>query len=184
MKIEITQKNYTVKERLSDLIEKKVAKLGKYFSKDASCKVVCAANKERTRFKMEITISSSGKYIRSEVETDNMYANLDICLARIEKQLVKMSGKLESKMKKTAALKTKAADMIPEFAFLDEPPVFAKAKIVRKKAYVLDAISPEEAIDEMELIGNDFYVFRNSKTGEVNIVYQRREGGYGLIETR
>lgn len=184
MKIEISQKNYIVRERLSDLIEKKVEKLNKYFTKDASCKVVCSANSDRTRQKMEITIVSAGKYIRSEVETDNMYANLDICLARIERQLVKLSGKLESKMKKTVSLKKSASEMIPEFAFLDEAPVFEKTKISKKKMYVLDSLTPEQAVEAMELVGNTFYVFRNVKTGEVNVVYMRREGGYGLIETK
>ena len=127
---------------------------------------------------MEVTITSSGKYIRSEVETDNMYANLDICLARIEKQLVKLKGKVETKNKKAIALKTLE---MPDFAFLDEAPVFAAPKIVRKKKYELLPLTPEQAIDEMELIGNTFYVFKNAHTGAVNIVYSRREGGYGLI---
>jgi len=180
MKLEITQKNYVIKERLQDLIEKKVKKLDKYFSKDASCKVVCSQSKDRLRNKMEVTITSSGKYIRSEVETDNMYANLDICLARIEKQIIKLKGKQDTKNKKAIALKTIE---MPDFAFLDEAPVFAKPKIVKTKKYELSSITPEEAIDEMELVGNTFYVFRNAKTGEVNIVYARNDGGYGLIET-
>ena len=183
MKIDIQQRNYVVKERLEDLIEKKVKKLDKYFSKDASCKIVCSASKDKMRYKMEITISSSGKYIRSEVETDNMYANLDLCLARIEKQLVKLSGKAETKVKRGGVKNLVSDDMIPDFAFLDEMPVFSKNKIVKRKMYELLPITPEQAIDEMELIGNSFYVFRNSKTGEVNVVYARREGGYGLIET-
>ena len=180
MKIEIAQKNYVIKERLQDLIEKKVKKLDKYFEKNANCKVVCSQSKDKLRNKMEITIASSGRFIRSEVETDNMYANLDICLARIEKQLVKLKGKQATKNKKAVALKTLE---MPDFAFLDEAPVFAKPKIVKTKRYELTSITPEEAIDEMELIGNTFYVFRNAKTGDVNIVYARREGGYGLIET-
>ena len=184
MKIDILQKNYIVRERLAELIEKKVKKLEKYFNKESSCKVVCSANKDKTRFKMEITMASAGKYIRSEVETDNMYANLDICLARIEKQLVKMSGKLVNKMKKSTALKNLAGEMLPEFEFLDELPVFNKPQIVRNKVYDLVAITPEQAIEEMELIGNSFYIFKNKNTGAVNVVYQRREGGYGLIETR
>ena len=181
MKIEVIQRNYVVRERLQDLIEKKVQKLNKYFSKDASCKVVCSQSKDRLRNKMEITIASSGKYVRSEVETDNMYANLDLCLARIEKQLVKLKGKTDTKNKKAVALKTIE---LPDLVFLDEAPVFEKAKIVKKKNYDLTALTPEQAIDEMELIGNTFYVFRNAKTGDVNVVYARREGGYGLIETR
>lgn len=183
MKIEISQKNYVVRERLSDLIEKKIKKLDKYFTKPATCKVVCSQSKDKLRNKMEITIASAGKYIRSEVESDNMYANLDICLARIEKQLVKISGKAETKTRKSTALKNLSTDMLPEFAFLDEAPVFVKPKIVRHKHYELAALTPEQAIEELELIGNTFYVFRNPKTGEANIVYKRNEGGYGVIET-
>ena len=68
MKIEILERNSLVKYRLKELIEKKIKKLDKYFNKEASCKVVCSASKDKTRYKMEVTITSSGKYIRSEVE--------------------------------------------------------------------------------------------------------------------
>ena len=180
MKYTVHGKKIRVTDDLKKYVEEKLKKLDKYFEKDANCKVICSQSKDKLRNKMEVTISSSGKFIRSEVETDNMYANLDICLARIEKQIIKLKGKQDTKNKKAVALKTIE---MPDFAFLDEAPVFPKQKIVKNKRYELTSITPEQAIDEMELVGNTFYVFRNAKTGNVNIVYARNDGGYGLIDT-
>lgn len=177
MKIEIISKNYVIRDRLRELIERKVEKLERYFNKTVTAKVVCSANSNKDRFKMEVTINASGQYVRSEVETDNMYANLDICLARIERQLVKFSEKLVSKKRKQISARG------PVFDFFDEIPEIAKPKIVKYKVYELSPITPDQAIDEMELVGNTFFVFLNKLTGAVNVVYKRFDGDYGIIET-
>jgi putative sigma-54 modulation protein len=102
MKIDIVGRNYAVSERLKGLIEKKVGKLDRFFEKPASAKIVCTANKDRQ--KMEINLSCGKMFVRSEVETDNMYSNLDVCVAKLEKQVIKFLGK--------ANVKAKAIDFI------------------------------------------------------------------------
>ena len=91
MKIEIVERNYKAREKLKDLLEKKLNRFEKYLDENAAAKVVLAENKGR--FKTEITVSSSGMFVRSEVETDNMYVNIDLCLAKLERQIVKYSQK-------------------------------------------------------------------------------------------
>ena len=86
MKIDILSKNYDAKERLTNIIEKKVARLEKFLGNKASCKVLLSQTKDR--YKMEVTINADGRFIRSEVESDNMYANVDICLAKVERQII------------------------------------------------------------------------------------------------
>ena len=95
MKIDVVGRNYKVSERLKSLIEKKLGRFDKFFDKPATVKVVCSAEKDR--YKMEINLSAGSMFIRSEVETDNMYSNLDVCLARLEKQVVKFIGKTGKK---------------------------------------------------------------------------------------
>ena len=90
MKIEITQRNYVAKDKLLDLIDKKVQKFEKYLGPNANVKVVLSKSGSLERYKMEVTIKSSDLFVRSEVETDNMYANLDLCLAKIERQIVRI----------------------------------------------------------------------------------------------
>ena len=172
MKIDIMSKNYEAKERLTNVIEKKVARLEKFLGKNASCKVLLSQTKDR--YKMEVTINADGRFIRSEVESDNMYANVDLCLAKVERQIIKYGDKIKS-------FKRQSLD---ELSFFDEIPVFKKNKIVKRKSYELVPMTEEQAMEEMDLVGHDFFVFNNKKTGTVCVLYKREEGDFGIIETK
>lgn len=174
MKIEIVERNYRASQKLKDILEKKLARFEKYLDNNASAKAVLSEIKGR--FKLEITIVSSGKYVRTEVETDNMYANVDLALAKLERQIVKYSAKLTAKRRKIE----------PELLmFFDEVPQFEAPKITKRKKYNLEPMTEDEAIEQMELIGNDFFVFNNKKTKNICILYRRHnsENEYGIIET-
>lgn len=174
MKIDIVGRNYAVSERLKGLIEKKVGKLDRFFEKPASAKIVCTANKDRQ--KMEINLSCGKMFVRSEVETDNMYSNLDVCLAKLEKQIIKYGEKFDiNKFKK---------DVGYEFEYFDEMPLFNLPKISKRKTYELVPMSEEDALIQMDLVGNDFFVFLNSKIGKVCLLYKKADGSVGLIETK
>jgi len=175
MKIEITQRNYVAKEKLLDLIEKKIQKFEKYLDANASAKVVLTKSGSLERYKMEITIKARDLFVRSEVETDNMYANLDLCLAKIERQIVRVSGKIKDAVKNVDPM-----DML----FYDDVPEIKPAAIVKRKEFELDILSEDDAIDKLELLGNDFYIYKDSVSGNVNVLYKREDGNYGLIKTR
>ena len=172
MKIEIMQKNYEAKDRLKDLVEKKVERLEKFLGRNASAKVVLSQTKDR--YKMEVTINADGRFIRSEVESDNMYANIDLCLSKVERQIVKYSDRI----------KTIKRQALSELNFFDELPIFKKDKIAKRKTFELVPMTEDEAIEELNLVDHDFYVFLNKKTKAVCVVYKRSEGNYGLIETK
>ena len=174
MKIEIMQRNYVAKDKLTDLINKKVQRFEKYLSDAANAKVVLSKAGNQERYKMEITIKDKNLFVRSEVESDNMYANLDTCLAKIERQIVRISGKVKHSVK--------AVDPM-DLLFYDDVPEIEPAKIVRRKEFELDSITEDDAMDQLELIGNDFYIYRDAETGNVNVLYKRADGNYGLIKT-
>ena len=174
MKIEIVERNYHAREKLKDLLEKKLNRFEKYLDTNASAKVVLAAN--NGRFKTEITVSSGSMFVRSEVETDNMYVNVDLCLAKLERQIVKFTQKHLSKRR----------DVDPaQLLFFDEMPDIVEPKITRRKSYNLTPMTEEDAMEQIELVDNDFYVFFNVKTQSVCVLYKRRnaENEYGIIET-
>ena len=123
---------------------------------------------------MEVSLSSGATIIRSEVETDNMYANLDICLARIEKQIIKYAGKLEAKRQ----------NGFSEFEFFEEEPEIKLPQITKRKEFVLEPMTEEDALIQMDLVGNDFFVFMNSEIDKVCLLYKRADGGIGFIETK
>lgn len=175
MKIEIVQRNYVAKEKLTDLIDKKVQKFDKYLNDGASAKVVLSKSGSLERYKMEVSIKDKNLFVRSEVESDNMYANLDLCLAKIERQIVRIAGKVKDSVK--------AVDPM-DLLFYDDVPQIEASKIVKVKDFELDLLSEEQAIDQLELIGNDFYIYRDNQTGLVNVLYRRDDGNYGLIKTK
>lgn len=174
MKIELIQKNYVAKEKLTDLLDKKLSKFEKYLGDGASAKVVLSKAGTQERYKLEVTVKDKNMFVRSEVESDNMYANLDTCLAKLERQIARVAGKNKSSIKAfdPAAL-----------LFFDELPEIVPAKIVKEKEFTLDPLTEDQAIDQLELLGNDFYIYKDAVTKNVNVIYKRGDGNYGLIKT-
>jgi putative sigma-54 modulation protein len=174
MEIKYVAKNYKISDKFKDIIEKKLSKIERYFDKNVEVKVSCTEQNERC--KLELTINSSGLYLRSEVESDNMYNNIDTALPKLEKQIVKNNKKYRNKFAEKATFDT--------FEFLEEAPKMEAQKVVKTKTFELDPISVEDAEAYMEAVGHSFYVFLNGETGEINIIYKRNDGNLGLIEVR
>ena len=175
MKIEIVQRNYAAKEKLTDLINKKVERFQKYLNDDATAKIVLSKCGSLERYKMEVSIKDKNIFVRSEVESDNMYANLDTCLSKIERQIVRISGKVKDSVKNVDPM---------DLLFYDAVPEIKPARIVKMKEYELDLLSDDQAVDQLELVGHDFYIYRSVETGLVNVIYKREDGNYGVIRTK
>lgn len=173
MRIEINARNYRVSDRLREIIEKKMEKFSRYFEDEAKA-VVTLREVGKDKYAMEITIFFGGNMVRSEVVSDNMYNNIDIALPKIEGQIRKHRTKLGKKIKQTA---------IDEASIYEPQPAQEKKReLVRTKTLDLKKISVEEALEEMELVDHDFYIFLNEKTGKVNVVYRRTDGNAGLLD--
>jgi len=173
MRIEILNKNYTVKEYLTELINKKVSKLDRYFSKDAVARVFCKL--EGNIYKMELTIVDKGLIYKSEVASDNMYENLDVVLPKIERQIVKTIDKKNDKFKKGIGS--------TDLAFLEVVPKYKAKQIVKRKHIDLVPLSDEEAVTNFEMLDNEFYIYLNNATHKVCVMYKRMDGNVGIIET-
>lgn len=173
MNIKYVIKNYKPTSHFKEILEKKINKLEKYFSDDADVKV--NLTKQANFYKLEVTISVKGSFFRSEVISDNMYNNVDLALPKIERQIIKHGDKFASKLKKDAFATS-------ELMFLEEQPEIKKSTIVKTKKFELLPTSVEDAIAQMEALGHNFYVFYNIETGNVNVVYKRRDNENGLIE--
>lgn len=171
MEIKYVSKNYKISDKLKDIIEKKLQKLDKYFNKDTQVKVVCIEQNDVC--KLEVTINSAGLFIRSEVESDNMYNNIDLAMPKLERQIVKNNKKYKSKF---------ADKIMDAFEFLEEAPEMTTPKVVKKKTFELDPMTIDDAEAYMEAVGHNFYVFLNAETGEINVLYKRNDGNLGLIE--
>lgn len=173
MRITISGKNLDITEGLRSAVEEKLSRLEKYFTPDTIVNVTLSVTKKRHQ-KMEVTIPVKGQIIRAEQESDDMYITIDLVEEVIEAQLKKYRQKLVSQQQGAGGFKQE---------FLEAESVEEEeVKIIRSKKFGMKPMFPEDACVQMELLGHTFFVFRNAETDEVNVVYKRKDGNYGLIE--
>ena len=172
MRFIITGRNIDVTEGLKSAVEEKLCKPDRFFAPETEVNVTLSVEKERQ--KIEVTIPVKGNIIRSEQVSSDMYVSIDLVEEVIERQLKKYKNKIVSKQQNAAAFAQEFVDK----DYDDEDDV----KIIRTKRFGIKPMDPEEACVQMELLGHNFYVFFNSETEEVNVVYKRKGNTYGLIE--
>ena len=172
MRITISGRNIELTDGLKAAVEDKIGKLEKYFTPDTDVFVTLSVEKERQ--KIEVTIPVPGHIIRSEQVSNDMYVSIDLVEEIIERQLKKYKNKIVDK--KQAAVAFSDLFINEEYDSNDE------VDIVKVKKFAMKPMDPEEACVQMELLGHSFYVFLNSETEQVNVVYKRKGNTYGLIE--
>lgn len=171
MRIEISEKNCKASEKLIGVVEKKVARLSKYFDEDAVCSVYL--KQENKYLKTEITIYYKGNMICAEVSGDSFYDTIDAVLPKIERQIYKHKTKLEDKLKKDAFAEKQL--------FFREEILPEAGKLVKTKTFELSPMTTEEAAEQLDLLGHEFYIFQDAETDEVRVVYLRQNGDIGLL---
>lgn len=173
MLVTVMGKNVEVTEALRDYSEKKVAKISKFFEKSPVGAQVTFST-ERGKHIVDITIQVNGLLLRGEEKTHDMYASIDGAVDKIERQVHKFKTRLNHKFHHDNKVII-TAPLVPE----EESAI---PVIKRTKRFEVKPMSAEEAVMQMDLLGHDFFVFSNSDTEEVNVVYRRKDGNYGLIE--
>lgn len=172
MNIIISGKNIEVTEGLRSAVAEKLGKLERYFTPDTEVIVTLSVEKERQ--KIEVTIPVKGNLIRSEQVSNDMYVSIDLVEEVIERQLRKYKTKLVDKEKGASNFQK---------AYIDNDYVEdEEIRIIRSKRFGMKPMFPEDACVQMELLGHNFFVFRNAESNEVNVVYKRKGDTYGLIE--
>lgn len=175
MQVILTGRNIEVTEALRDYAEKKLSRLDKYFYRPLTAQVTLSA--EKGRHIAEVTVPLDGLVLRGEEASEDMYASIDAIIDKLERQIHKFKTRINRRLRREGTargLVTEAAGPAEE---QEEP-----FPVVRTKRFAVKPMEPEEAILQMNLLGHDFYVFENAETAEINVVYRRHDGGYGLIE--
>ena len=173
MKFIIIGKNIDVTPGLKDAVESKLGKLQRYFIPDTEIHVTLSVQTDHQ--KIEVTIPVKGNIIRSEQESDDMYVSIDLVEEVIERQLRKYKNKLVAK--------NQEGNNFSKTLFETEESIEdGEVKIVRTKRFGIKPMYPEDACVQMELLGHNFFVFFNAENEEVNVVYKRKDGSFGLIE--
>lgn len=177
MKVNITGKNITVTQAIADKINKKLAILNKYFIIDDEDTANVLIRTYPDKQKIEVTIPTRFAILRTEVADDDLYKAIDRAIDKLEDQIRRQKTQIEKK-KNHSPLSEAFIDVeLYEDAPVDED------EVVRTKSIVPAFMSLDEAIAKMELLDHDFFIYTDDETRKIAVVYRRREGGYGLIET-
>ena len=175
MKFTFTCKKVSLNDSIKEYAEKKISKLDRYFREDANALVTFAVEKGH-RCVVEITIRSGSTLFRAQEDSRDgvMRGAIDAACSTIDRQIRKNKTRLSKRLRQDAL----APSVPAEFDVSEE----TEFQVVRTKHVAVKPMSEDEAILQMNLLGHDFFVYRNTD-GVVSIVYRRRDGGYGLLET-
>ena len=181
MKISIRGDKVEVTDAIKNYVEKKLEKIDKYLDspEEVEAKVLIRILKDGQ--KVEVTIPLKNFILRAEEKQDDVYAAVDVLVNNIERQIRKNKTKLQSQsIKNYKNERNFAMNVLDE---IDDDLEENKFKIVKRKEVEAKPMSEEEAILQMELIGHDFYLFKNQDTMKPTLVYKRKDNQYGIIET-
>lgn len=177
MKITVKAKNTQVTQALSDYVEKRFAKLEKYFANELQGTVTLIVEREKHR--VEATIPLNRYLLRAEESSNDMYASIDGVVDKLERQIHKYKTRVNRKSKGAVDF----ADL-PAVTEVVEEKNDDFVKPIKVKQFTVKPMDEEEAIMQMELIGHDFFVFLNAEDNAINVVYKRHDNSYGLIQPR
>ena len=190
MKIVIEGKNIELTKALKDYVNEKLQRLAKHYEQiikghEVKVKLSVAKNPRITNNNTtEVTIFLDGKIIRSEQVSEDMYASIDLVADKLDRQI----QKYKSKVYRSYQHKEKPHPRVEmDFSSILIPSEnnnkhIPEGKIIKSKKFQIHSMPPEEACEQLDLISHDFYVFVNSKTNHINVIYKRKDGDYGLIE--
>ena len=174
MRYTITGRNIEVTPGLKAAVEKKIGKLEHFFTPDTEVIVALSAQKDQQ--KIEVTIPVKGNTIRAEESSTDMYVSIDLVEEIIERQIRRYKKKLIDKKQSALAFSQAFIEDEEDTSYEDDIQIF------KTKKFAMKPVNPEEACLQMEMLGHTFFVFLNSETEQVNVVYKRKNGTYGLIE--
>ena len=174
MRIEIRGDKIKITEGMKTQIEEKIGHLDSYFKEPESLKAYVVVRVKNNEDIIEVTVPTPKFTLRSETSDKDFYAALNTSIDKLERQIRKNKTKLKKKFKDT--LKYEMIDME-----IEEEQV---SNITKRKELTLHLMDEEEAVLQMELLGHDFYIFKNSDTDNASVVYKRKDGEYGIINTK
>jgi putative sigma-54 modulation protein len=185
MNIVVRGRNVSITDRVQEYVEKKVGKLERYLPIIDEARVELSQEETRSaqhRMIAQLTVRSRGKILRAEERDQDLFAAVDLVAEKMQRQISRFKDRLYSRGPRgseTVRVPEEAAPAVEAVAEMELEPV---GTIVRTKTFPVTPMNPEEALEQMELLGHDFFVFYNSELNGINVLYRRRTGDYGLLQ--
>jgi putative sigma-54 modulation protein len=188
MQLIVQGKNIQVTDRLRDYVETKVDRLDRYLPTISDARMDLATESTRSygdRQVAQLTVHSKGMMLRAEERSGDIFTSVDMVMDKMKRQIDRYKSKRRDRIREVQTGELPDVEMIEEEEEYDDEEYDdeeAEGTIVRVKRFRVAPMSPEEAVEQMELLGHDFFVFYNADGGQFNVVYRRRDGDYGLIQ--
>ncbi|MBI4691683.1 MAG: ribosome-associated translation inhibitor RaiA [Nitrospirae bacterium] len=170
MNVIVNGRHLSVTPALKNYAEEKIKKFERYFSNITEAVVTLSI--EKYRHKAEVLLKANGTMIQAEGITGEIYSSIDEVVEKLEKQVKKYKEKLVSHRKGDGRNTETSTQEVPQDT----------GRIIKRKQFDMKPMGPDEAVMQMELLDKDFFVFTNETSGNINVVYRRRDGNFGLIE--
>ncbi|WP_337104022.1 ribosome hibernation-promoting factor, HPF/YfiA family [Paenibacillus sp. YIM B09110] len=179
MMYNIRGQRFQVTDALRDYVEKKLSRLERYFETPVASEINVTLSVTKGQHTVEVTIPLVGVMLRAEEKSEDMYASIDVVVDKLERQIRKHKTKVNRKFRQDSGVRALFREEGSAVSVLDEED---ELELVRTKRFTLKPMDVEEAILQMNMVGHNFFVFANVDNKEVNVVYKRSDGKYGLIE--
>jgi putative sigma-54 modulation protein len=188
MQLAVTFRHMDTTEALKDYCHEKVERITKYFPDPIKAHIVLSCDRGYHHVADVVITLHNGIMIKGEESTEDMYSSIDLVMAKIERQVRRYKEKIRNHRPSAYAapqieVSHTEFEIPSESAHAEAKPQAAAPKIIKKEKFFAKPLSVEEAVMQMNLLGNDFLVFSNATSHQVNVVYRRDDGSYGLIET-
>ena len=191
MKLVLQSKNIEITDAIRDYVNQKIEKAVSHFEPIVTGLDVNLSVAKNPRIAAsqvaEVTIYANGATIRAEEASEHLYASIDLVADKISRQLRKYKERNFTKKDRTDSAKELGEELdleLLDYNLTDNRSATLPAEVVRTKYFAMSALTIEEAIAQLQLVDHDFYMYRSVETGEVNVVYRRKHGGFGAIQPR
>uniref|UniRef100_B8HK26 Ribosome hibernation promoting factor n=1 Tax=Cyanothece sp. (strain PCC 7425 / ATCC 29141) TaxID=395961 RepID=B8HK26_CYAP4 len=186
MKLVIHGKNIEITDAIRDYVQQKIEKAANHFQNlttEIDVHLSVARNPRiNPKQTAEVTIYTNGSVIRAEESSENLYASIDLVSDKIARQLRKFKERRQDKHSRSKEEPVVSVPLVTDLTG-DRTPELPE-EVVRTKYFAMPPMTLREALEQLELVDHDFYMFRNAETGEINVIYERNHGGYGVIQPR
>lgn len=187
MKLNVHGRNIEVTDWIHEYVEKKVERLERYLPQAREAKAELVYSETRAaadRYTAQLTIWANGQILRAEESTEDIFASIDAIVDKMSRQIERYKGRrFKNKRRASAAVAADAdlaATILPEEAELEAEEM--SGRVVRTKRFMVQPMTQEEAIEQMELLGHDFFVFYSVEADAMHVLYRRRDDNYGILQ--
>lgn len=187
MKLNVHGRNIEVTDWIHQYVEKKVERLERYLPQAREAKAELVYSETRAaadRYTAQLTIWANGQILRAEESTEDIFASIDAIVDKMSRQIERYKGRRFKNKRRVAAAGAADADLaatiLPEEAEVDAEENLGR--VVRTKRFLVQPMTQEEAIEQMELLGHDFFVYFSVDADAMNVIYRRKDGNYGLLQ--